>query len=118
MADLVVDASLASAWCFPDERKDYANAVLHVVSSSSSIAIAPRLWAYEVRNSVLMGLRRGRISKADAEAFLYSLADLNIRLTDPARMTQYSGWQTKVPDRLRRRLFGSCHPPRCSTRQP
>ena len=84
MADLVVDASLASAWCFPDERKDYANAVLHVVSSSSSIAIAPRLWAYEVRNSVLMGLRRGRISKADAEAFLYSLADLNIRLTDPA----------------------------------
>ena len=42
-----------------------------------------RLWAYEVRNSVLMGLRRGRISKSDAEAFLDSLSDLNIHLVDP-----------------------------------
>jgi predicted nucleic acid-binding protein len=30
-----------------------------------------------------MGLRRGRITKADAEEFLSSLADLNIQLTDP-----------------------------------
>jgi predicted nucleic acid-binding protein len=30
-----------------------------------------------------MGLRRGRISKADAEIFLNSLADLNIHLVDP-----------------------------------
>ena len=82
MAALVIDASLASAWCFPDERSDYANAVLHAVSSSL-VAIAPRLLAYEVRNSVLMGLRRGRINEADAEAFLDSLADLNIRLVDP-----------------------------------
>jgi predicted nucleic acid-binding protein len=37
----------------------------------------------EVRNSVLMGLRRSRISKADAEGFLASLADLNIQLADP-----------------------------------
>ena len=83
MADLVIDASVASAWCFPDERREYANAVLGAVSSSPLVAIAPRLWAYEVRNSVLMGLRRGRISKADAEIFLGSLADLSIRLSDP-----------------------------------
>jgi predicted nucleic acid-binding protein len=82
MADLVIDASLASAWCFPDERTVYANGVLRAVSSSVE-AFAPRLWAYEVRNSVLMGLRRGRISKADAEGFLASLADLNIHLADP-----------------------------------
>jgi predicted nucleic acid-binding protein len=82
MADLVLDASLASAWCFPDERTDYANSVLQAVSSSME-AFAPRLWAYEVRNSVLMGLRRGRISKTDAEGFLDSLHDLNIHLADP-----------------------------------
>jgi len=82
MADLVIDASLASAWCFPDERTAYANGVLEAVSSSLE-AFAPRLWAYEIRNSVLMGLRRGRISKADAVSFLASLADLNIHLTDP-----------------------------------
>jgi len=82
MANLVLDASVASTWCFPDEQADYANAVLHAVSSSVQ-AIVPRLWAYEIRNSVLMGLRRGRINKADAEAFLDSLGELNIRLVDP-----------------------------------
>lgn len=82
MAALVIDASLASAWCFPDERTDYTNGVLQAVSSSVE-ALAPRLWAYEVRNSVLMGMRRGRIGKADAEEFLSSLVDLNIRLSDP-----------------------------------
>lgn len=82
MADLVIDASLASAWCFPDERTEYTNGVLQAISSSLE-AFAPRLWAYEVYNSILMGLRRGRISRADAEGFLHSLADLNIHLADP-----------------------------------
>ena len=82
MANLVLDASLASAWCFPDEQTDYTNGVLQAVSSSIE-AFAPRLWAYEIRNSVLMGVRRGRITQADAEEFLRSLADLNIRLADP-----------------------------------
>lgn len=82
MADLIIDASLASAWCFPDERTGYSNGVLQAVSSSLE-AFAPRLWAYEVRNSVLMGLRRGRVSKTDASEFLASLEDLNIHLTGP-----------------------------------
>jgi len=82
MAALVIDSSLAAAWCFPDERTDYTNAVLRVVSTPLE-ATAPRLWAYEVRNSILMGLRRKRIGKADAEYFLDSLKGLPIRLTDP-----------------------------------
>jgi hypothetical protein len=41
----------------------------------------PRLWAYEVRNSVLMGLRRGRIGKPDSAQFLSSL---NVRVGEPA----------------------------------
>ncbi len=82
MAALVIDASLASAWCFPDERTGYTNGVLQAISSFME-ATAPRLWAYEVRNSVLMGMRRGRIGEADAREFLRSLKDLNIRLGDP-----------------------------------
>lgn len=82
MADLVIDASLAAAWCFPDERTDYANDVLQAISDSLE-AVAPRLWAYEIRNSILMGLRRGRIVRSDAEEFLDSLAHLNIHLADP-----------------------------------
>ena len=82
MPVLVIDASLAASWCFPDERTDYTNAVLKAISTPLE-AIAPRLWAYEVRNAVLMGLRRKRITLADALEFLESITVLPIRLTDP-----------------------------------
>jgi predicted nucleic acid-binding protein len=82
MAALVIDSSLAAAWCFPDERTDYTNAVLRIISTPLE-AVAPRLWAYEVRNSVLMGLRRRRITRADAQDFLESIKGLPIRLADP-----------------------------------
>src|SRR5262245_491281 len=81
MANLVIDASLAAAWCFPDESTDFTIAALKAVSQQP--AFAPRLWAYEVRNSVLMGVRRGRISETHAAAFLRSIHDLDFHLTDP-----------------------------------
>jgi predicted nucleic acid-binding protein len=84
MAAFVIDASIASAWCFPDEQTDYTKAVFRAVTSSTGDAVAPRLWAYEIRNSILMGLRRGRISKPDSEQFLASLNELNVRLSEPA----------------------------------
>jgi predicted nucleic acid-binding protein len=84
MAAVVIDASIASAWCFPDEQTDYTRAVFQAVSSSAVDSVAPRLWAYEIRNSVLMGIRRGRISKPDSEQFLVSLNELNVHLSEPA----------------------------------
>src|SRR5271165_6936091 len=81
MAALVIDCSVAAAWCFPDERTDYTNAVLQAISAPLE-SLAPRLWAYEVRNSVLVGLRRKRITHADALEFLESLKALPIRLVD------------------------------------
>jgi len=84
MVAVVIDASIASAWCFPDEQTDYTKAVFLAVSSSAVNSVAPRLWAYEIRNSVLMGLRRGRISKADSQQFLVSLNELNVRLSEAA----------------------------------
>lgn len=82
MARLIVDASLACAWCFPDEQTDYTQAILRAVSGSID-ALAPRLWAYEVRNGVLTGVRRGRIPRTHAERFLASLSGLRVGLTDP-----------------------------------
>ena len=79
----VIDASIASAWCFPDEQTDYKRAVLQAVYSSAVDSVAPRLWAYEIRNSVLMGIRLGRITKPDSEQFLVSLNELNVRLAEP-----------------------------------
>jgi len=82
MAGFIIDSSLSAAWCFPDEGTDYTNSVLKTLSGSTE-AIAPRLWAYEVRNSVLMGVRRKRITPAEATDFLESLRSLPIRLSDP-----------------------------------
>ena len=72
MAAVVIDAPIASAWCFPDEQTDYTRAVFQAIFSSAVDSVAPRLWAYEIRNSVLMGIRRGRITKPDSEQFLVS----------------------------------------------
>ena len=82
MPTFVVDSSIAAAWCFPDERTSYANGVMHELSSPTG-AVVPRLFAYEIRNSVLMGLRRKRITKIEAETFLNSIQDLPIQLEDP-----------------------------------
>jgi predicted nucleic acid-binding protein len=82
MVTFVVDSSVAAAWCFPDERTNYTNAVLRSLSPPAE-AVAPRLFAYEVRNSVLMGLRRKRITKTEAETFLNPAQSLPIRLEDP-----------------------------------
>ena len=83
MTAFVIDASVASAWCFPDERTAYTDGVFQAVVSSLEI-FAPKLWAYEIRNSVLMGLRRGRISRPDTELFLASLNALSVRLSEPS----------------------------------
>jgi predicted nucleic acid-binding protein len=82
MAVFILDSSLAAAWCFPDEATGYTNGVLQVLSGAEE-ALTPRLWAYEVRNSVLMGMRRKRILPAQAAGFLASLRSLPIHLSDP-----------------------------------
>jgi len=82
MPALVIDSSLAAAWCFPDERAEYANEILRRIATPVE-AVAPRLWAYEVRNCVFMGIRRKRITHADALEFLASIKELPIGLTDP-----------------------------------
>jgi len=82
MAVFVIDASLAAAWCFKDEATEYTENVLDAVSGPIA-ATAPRLWAYEIRNSALSGVRRKRITQMDGDDFLESLRDLRIALTDP-----------------------------------
>jgi predicted nucleic acid-binding protein len=82
MSRIVIDASIAASWCFRDEATDYTEAALSAVAGSAE-AIAPRLWAYEIRNCILTGMRRGRITQPGAEGFLESLSDLNIALFDP-----------------------------------
>jgi predicted nucleic acid-binding protein len=82
VAKLVIDASLAATWCFPDEQTDFSNGVLRLVGETIDL-VAPTLWAYEIRNAVLMGLKRNRIDKEGAETLLALLSDLDVELSEP-----------------------------------
>lgn len=82
MKNVVIDACLSTAWCFPDEETPYTNGVLQLAGVKLNL-IAPVLWAYEVRNTVLTGVRRGRISREYARKLLVFLNDLEVRLSPP-----------------------------------
>lgn len=74
---LVLDCSMAMAWCFEDEQTSQTVAVLDSVGRSG--AWVPLLWRYEVANVLLMAERRGRIDAAKRHDFLDTLRDLSIR---------------------------------------
>jgi predicted nucleic acid-binding protein len=60
---VVVDASIALAWCFPDETSDSADGVL--VSLEGNTILVPSIWSLEIANAVLVGERRKRLSQAE-----------------------------------------------------
>lgn len=75
---LVIDTSVAMAWCFEDEMTDATEVVLDSLHEDE--AIVPSLWQLEVTNVLLVAERRKRISEAQATRFLDVLARLPIRI--------------------------------------
>jgi predicted nucleic acid-binding protein len=73
---IVIDASVALAWCFPDEASDYADSVLLALDEQT--AIVPAIWAVEIANAVLVGERRKRIRQTEIRRFVDLLGDLNV----------------------------------------
>ena len=80
---LVLDGSIAIAWCLPDEPEDDAQSVLDVLADDS--ALVPDLWHLEVANVLLIGKRRGRSTQTDTVQWLTFLAALNIKTDSEAR---------------------------------
>jgi predicted nucleic acid-binding protein len=82
---LVIDASVAMAWCFEDEATTAADSVLDRVRDDETVV--PPIWPLEVGNVVLVAGRRGRLTEAQASRFLELLAQLPIEIdaapTDP-----------------------------------
>jgi len=74
----VIDASIAICWAFGDE--EHATAARAQELLGESVAHAPALWWFEVRNALIAGERRGRIRESEVGAFLQHLAGLPIRL--------------------------------------
>ena len=79
---IVVDASVSAAWCFEDEASSYTDGVLERISFDA--AIVPIIWSFEIANALLVGMRRGRISEAQAQRAVQLLLDLPISIDETA----------------------------------
>jgi predicted nucleic acid-binding protein len=74
----VIDASITACWAFDDE--DHAIAALALERIRSDEALVPSLWWFEVRNTLIVNERRGRLTEADVTVFLRGLARLGVTI--------------------------------------
>lgn len=77
MTAIVVDASVALAWCFPDEASEYADAVLTGLAGYE--VWVPAVWPLEVANAIAVGERRKRITQPEIRRFLELLEALTVQ---------------------------------------
>lgn len=82
---LVVDTAAIISLAFPDENPSYAQAVIEAIAIEG--AVVPTLFWYEVRNALLMGERRQRITPEQTHAFLADLGVLPFEVDDVLRET-------------------------------
>lgn len=85
MSRFVLDNTITMAWCFAEEATEFTEVLLDRLSNLTDTALVPALWLYEVVNVAEMAVRKGRISKEKATAFLESLAELPIEVEDLSR---------------------------------
>ncbi len=74
---LVLDASVAVAWCFEDEISPLAERTLDLLAAGTG-ALTPAIWPLEVANALLMAERRKRITMAKVTALLQRILKLPI----------------------------------------
>jgi predicted nucleic acid-binding protein len=75
---IVVDASVALAWCLSDESDEEAERLLDRVVAEGGAA--PAHWPLEVANGLLNAERRKRLSPADTDRARRLITDLGIEL--------------------------------------
>jgi predicted nucleic acid-binding protein len=72
----VLDASVAASWAFNDEDHPIAARALERIRTDE--ARVPSLWWFEIRNTLIVNERRGRITQTDTALFLRALFRLGI----------------------------------------
>jgi predicted nucleic acid-binding protein len=75
---VVVDSSVALAWCFADEASPATEDLLDRVRDEG--ALVPALWYLELGNVLLSAEKRGRISMSGIAGRLALLAQLPIMI--------------------------------------
>jgi predicted nucleic acid-binding protein len=76
MTSVVVDASVALAWCFPDEGGKEADRMLAALKGVS--ILVPAVWPLEIANAILVGERRKRLKQPEILRFIALLESLPI----------------------------------------
>lgn len=76
----VVDTSAILALAYDDEDAAYAEAVIARIATEG--AVVPTMFWFELRNALVMGERRGRITAEQTRAFLADLALLPFEVDD------------------------------------
>ena len=75
----VTDSSAALTWCFEDEATPATDSLLARLRAGDE-ATVPTHWPVEIANSLLVAIRRGRISREKAVRFFQDLRALPIRV--------------------------------------
>lgn len=76
MTGVVIDASTALAWCFPDESSDHADGIL--VALEGKKILVPAVWSLEVANAVVVGERQKRLGQPEILRFTTLLEGLSV----------------------------------------
>ena len=76
MTSVVVDASVALAWCFPDETSKEADGILATLKGNA--ILVPAVWSLEIANALLVGERRKRLKQPEILRFVALLESLPI----------------------------------------
>lgn len=75
---LVLDASAVAAFAFKDEDHTYPLEVSRL--ARADYAVVPAIFWFEIRNILIMGERRKRITVAETADFLRAMIDLNLEV--------------------------------------
>lgn len=75
---IVVDASVAVAWSFEDERKPAIDEVLKRVGTEGGVV--PPIWLIETANTFRTAMRKGRITPDLRDRMLRELQTLPITI--------------------------------------
>lgn len=81
---IVVDCSVAVAWCMEDERTPYTQDLLSRLAGRTEVAVVPSHWLVELANVLGVAEKRSRISRAKAGEFLALLGYLAIEFEPPS----------------------------------
>jgi predicted nucleic acid-binding protein len=76
LTNVVIDASTALAWCFPDEASEYADTVL--VALERKTILVPSVWSLEIANAILVGERKKRLRQPEVQRFVTLLESLSL----------------------------------------